>query len=837
MVIKIVNTSLFSLLNNMKKYSLNLILILVITNISLAQQPNFYTSSEIYLQLKKLKVLGSVLYIAAHPDDENNTLLPYLAKEKLYRTAYLSLTRGDGGQNLIGSEQGVELGLIRTQELLAARKIDGAEQYFTRAYEFGYSKTSEETLNFWDKEKVMSDVVWMIRKLQPDVIITRFPPDSRAGHGHHSASAIIANEAFFLAADSTKFTEHFKYGVKPYQAKRILWNTFNFGGSNTTSENQLKIDVSGFNSLIGKSYGEIGAEARTMHKSQGEGRPRRRGPLFEYFSHTSGVKASKDLFDDVDFSWNRINNSQEIEKLLSEIISNFNFEKPEKSVSKLIELYKKIEAIEPCIWKNQKLQELKNIIESCAGLFAEASTNQEYAVQGDSVKINFFINNRKEVNTILKRIQIEHFDSSFQNVFKLNQNLNLSKSLPINVNKEHTQPYWLKEKQEQSMFVVSNQQLIGEAENETAYQVKFTFNIDGYDFDFIKPVQYKYVDPVRGELYQPLQIFPVATVEIDDENKMILAKNEINGVVKYSTYKKELTLITNEYLKLSNANNNKVVFLNDNNFQELSFKISTESLSENSFNVIEEATKKTIDKTLHQIKYDHIPTLTYFTNATIKTHKLNIKIVGKKIGYIIGAGDKVPESLKQIGYDVEIITDKDLTANKLKQYQAIITGIRAYNVNEWLTTKNEILNEYIFNGGNLIVQYLKSNSIIGKKIQSGPFPFSISAQLRVTEENAVVNFALPNHVVLNSPNKITNSDFENWVQERSTYQIEKSDSNFEFPLLMNDKNEKQSNGSLAIAKYGKGNIAYLSLAMFRQLPTGNAGAYRLMANIIALPKN
>src|SRR3984885_9931352 len=216
-----------------------------------AQEPAALNSAEIFLRLKKLNTLGSVLYIAAHPDDENSRLIPYLANEKLYRTGYLSMTRGDGGQNLIGDEQGVELGLIRTQEMLAARRIDGAEQFFTRAFDFGFIKTTKEALKTWNKEKILSDVVWVIRKFQPDVLITRFPEDGRAGHGHHSASAVLAHEAFAAAADPTKFVEQFKYGVKPWQAKRLLWNGFNFGGLNTTSEDQMKIDVGGYNPIIG----------------------------------------------------------------------------------------------------------------------------------------------------------------------------------------------------------------------------------------------------------------------------------------------------------------------------------------------------------------------------------------------------------------------------------------------------------------------------------------------------------------------------------------------------------------------------------------------------------
>ena len=830
-----------SLKGNMKQVLFILFTIIAI-GIAKAQQPTINTSTDIYLQLKKLKVLGSVLYIAAHPDDENNTLLPYLAKEKMYRTAYLSLTRGDGGQNLIGSEQGVDLGLIRTQELLAARKIDGAEQYFSRAYEFGFSKTSNETLHIWDSIKVLSDVVWMIRKFQPDVIITRFPPDSRAGHGHHAASAILANEAFAIAADSTKFIEQFSYGVKPFKAKRILWNTYNFGSFNTTSESQLKIDIGGYNSWLGKSYGEIGAEARSMHKSQGEGRPRRRGQLLEYFSHTAGDTAKTDLFDGIDISWKKNPNGSKIEGVIDLIISRYNFEKPEASIPSLVQLYKGIQAIQPSNWRDKKLQEVQAIIEACSGLFVEATTSQEYVVQGDSLKASFFINNRKSVNASLKKIEMEGMDSVFSKPLLANENVSFTKSFYVPQDKPLTQPYWLQEPQEKGMFVVKNQQLIGNADSKPAYELNFTVNIEGVNFIIPKSIQYKYVDPVKGELYQPLQVFPIATVEVDDEEKMVINGKEIKGNIKVKAFKLN-TEFKARFTTLTKEGFHTEVF--DSSFissdkikmSEFEYKLYHKEFPYEFSTIANNKVKYIYDLSLHQIKYDHIPTITYFTNAKINTHKLDVKTVGNKIAYIVGAGDKVPEALQQLGYSVDVLNEKDVTANNLLQYQAIITGIRAYNLNEWLISKNEVMNEYIKNGGNLIIQYLRNNLVNGKKIQVGPYPFTLNAQSRVTEEDAVVNFTLPNHSVLNFPNKITAQDFDGWVQERSTYQAENLDANFETPLTMNDKNDKPSNGSLAIAKYGKGNIAYVSLAMFRQLPAGIAGAYRLMANIIALPRN
>lgn len=774
-------------------------------------------SNEIYLKLKKLNVLGSVLYIAAHPDDENNALLPYFAKEKMYRTAYLSLTRGDGGQNLIGSEQGVELGLIRTQELLAARRVDGSEQYFTRAYEFGFSKSAEEALKIWDHQKVLADAVWIIRQYQPDVIIARFPPDKRAGHGHHAASAIIAQEAFIAAADKTKFPEQFTYGVQPWQAKRILWNTFNFGGNNTTNENQLKIDIGVYNSLLGESYGEIGGEARTMHKSQGEGRPKRKGSISEYFAYVNGDSfATKYLMNGITINWQRLAGGSAIENQINRIIATYNFEKPELSVPLLVQVYKDLKKLPDGVWKRKKLEEIQQLIEDCAGLFIEATTNQEFVVQGDTLKATFFLNKRnrgdnaRDLGKIqLQSIALEGYDSTLARLMETNENISINKNIVVAANKKITQPYWLEYPKSEGMFDVRDQTLIGKAENDPSFQATFILNIDGEDFIVKRAVQFKTVDPVRGEVYQPVPVLPKEEVKFDKENYLSINHQPINyGIIHQ--YNGNASTTTKEQ---------SVKFINDKN-EERTVEL-----------------KEANGLSTQNIKYNHIPTITYFKPAKANVVAVNLKTKGKKIGYIIGAGDKVPEALVAMGYEIKYLLEKDITTANLKQFDAIITGIRAYNMNEYLSNKNDVINTYIKNGGNLIVQYLKSNTVGASKVKVGPYNFVVNAATRVTEENAAVKFLLPKHAVLNYPNKITSKDFEGWVQERSTYQAEQLDAHFETPLAMNDTGEKESNGSLAIAKYGKGNIAYVSLVMFRQLPAGIVGAYKLMANLIALPKN
>ncbi|MBL0144520.1 MAG: PIG-L family deacetylase [Chitinophagaceae bacterium] len=502
----------------MKNTFIGLLLIVNVFGFGFAQTPKSYTSSEILLNIKKINVLGSVLYIAAHPDDENTRLLGYLANEKMYRTGYLSLTRGDGGQNLIGDEQGIDLGLIRTQELLAARKIDGAEQFFTRAYDFGFSKSPEEALKVWGHDKILSDVVWVIRKFKPDVIITRFPTTGEGGHGHHTASAILAEEAFDAAADSTKFTEQLKY-VSTWQAKRLLWNTFNFGSTNTQNESQFKIDVGAYNPLLGKSYGEMAALSRSQHKSQGFGVPSQRGTSIEYFKTIKGEPPVRDLFDGVNTSWSRTAGSfvpqliEPINKLSWMISKDFSVINPEKSIPGLVKLYNDVDAIvKDENWKKQKLSQIKYCIEQCAGLFMEATTTTPYAVQGDSLKINFVINNRRGDSVLSADVKIEEEYLIFDQL-KKNENRTKTYTQYIQPNAKLTQPYWLVELMDKGSFNVSDQTLIGKAENDPL-GVDFSMMIEGKEFVFTKPVRYKYTDPVKGEIFQPVNVVPQVTLHL-----------------------------------------------------------------------------------------------------------------------------------------------------------------------------------------------------------------------------------------------------------------------------------------------------------------------------------
>ena len=814
----------------------------------IGQGPVSSNSADILQRLQKLKVLGSVLYVAAHPDDENTRLLAWLSKEKLYRTGYLSITRGDGGQNLIGEEQGVALGMIRTQELLSARRIDGAEQFFTRAFDFGFSKNTEEAFAIWNKEKVLADVVWVIRNFKPDVIITRFPEDSRAGHGHHSGSAVLAREAFTAAADSTRFPEQLTFGVGTWQAKRILWNTFNFGNTNTTAENQFRVDVGVYNPLLGKSFGEIAADSRSQHKSQGFGVPSSRGSAIEYFIPTGGEAPKNSLMDGIDTSWLRVTDAAGINQKIDQIISSYSYNHPEASVKPLTSLYHDLLQLKDSYWKAQKMKEVQVLIENCAGLFLEASSQQAYAVQGDSLRVNISAVNRSSTNVQLRQVTVDYLDTSMALPLLLNRNITFQRRLYIDQSREISQPYWIREKMEKGSFNVSEQKMIGKPENPPAFNAVFIVDIEGLTLHINRPVQYKHTDPVKGELFQPLPIVPPISVNTSP-GVLLFRRNQPSArsytltTTAYMDILPSKAVIHNRSSKAEEDIKDVDLALGKGLSKNFSLPVSNKQMKDMETDAITASVEYKNEQlsqanylAMASINYDHIPAIRYFYPDGVTILNLDIKTAGKKAGYIRGAGDKVPEALEQLGYEVTYLEETDMTDENLKKFDVIITGIRAYNIHEWLNSAYETLMNFVKAGGTMLVQY-NTNNFIGpvRSSRIGPYDFAIT-NARVTNEESEVEFLDKNNSLLNWPNKISNKDFDGWVQERGIYFADKWSKEFNPLLAMKDPGEKENrNGSLIMAEYGKGRFIYTGLVLFRQLPAAVPGAYRLFANLIANP--
>ncbi|MGI9542619.1 MAG: PIG-L family deacetylase [Cyclobacteriaceae bacterium] len=803
-----------------------------------AQAPKKPNAAEIQLAIKKLQTLGSVLYIAAHPDDENTRLIAYLANEKLMRTGYLSVTRGDGGQNLVGPEIREKLGLIRTQELLQARRTDGGEQFFTRANDFGYSKTADETFQIWDKEKILGDVVWVIRKFRPDFLITRFPPDHRARHGQHTASAVLAEEAFDAAGDPSRFSEQLKF-VKPWQPQALMFNTFWwFYGSQEAFDTTglLPVDVGAYNSLLGKSYTEIAALSSSMHKSQGFGRSGSRGSNLEYLDPVKGD--SDGFLDHSQFTWDSVPGGTVVQQLLQEAYDNFDAEEPAAIVPQLIEAYQAMEGLQEDHWKYIKQKDVKEVINACLGLFIEAVSEKPTATPGTRVGVKIETVNRS--NTKVKFLSYDNVWTDPKSVSKqLNNNARHLEETYIDIpqNAHYSQPYWLQSPGSLGMFAIPDQHHVGKPENGQAVTLDVLMEIEGVTFGFNIPLIYKKTDPVKGEIYEPLHITPPVFLNFGHEVLMFAnaTPKALSVVIKAGkdSISGDVTLSLPDGWK-SEPEDIGFTLLQQGAEQTATFNIyAPEKPGEGNIEAVAHIDGRSYDYGLVDISYDHIPRQRIFPQARLKVVKLDIEKKGEQVGYIMGAGDAIPESLRQIDYQVDILDEENLSQQELQSYDAIILGVRALNTIDRLKYEMPKLLEYVKMGGNLIVQYNTSSRLVTDNF--APYPIKVSRD-RVAVEEAPVAILEPEHPLLNAPNKITQDDFKGWVQERGLYFPNEWDAKYTALLSSQDPGEDPKNGGLLVAKYGKGHYIYTGYSWFRELPAGVPGAYRIFANLISAGK-
>ena len=805
-----------------------------------AQDSRLYSASEIQQGLDKLNVLGSVLYVAAHPDDENTQIISYFSNEGNFRTAYLSATRGDGGQNLIGPEIQEELGLIRTQELLGARRIDGGEQFFSRASDFGYSKHPDETFEKWDKERILSDFVWVFRKFRPDVIITRFSTEPGITHGHHTASAILAQEAFKLSGNPNAFPDQLKY-VDPWQPAKIFWNTswWFFRGKDESLDTTglSKIDVGGYNPLLGKSYTEISAKSRSMHKSQGFGASGSRGSEFEYLVRIDTVGTGKSIFNGINTSWSRVEGGEKVSLFIREAIANYDPGQPYEIIEELLLARKELLKLPDQFWKEIKLQEISDLIMAASGTYIEFNSNEESYVAGDSILISAELINRSPVRLSMTSLDFSLWDKSylFNLVLRDNQvnRLNFQMRLPEDIS--ISQPYWLVEDRSLGMFNVSDQKLIGEPEDGPQISCRVTLKIGEEFIDYVLPVTYKETDPVEGEVYKPVQITPPVMIN-SSKDVMVFADNEHKDVaIRVTAGKKNIE--GDLYLELPDGwrtfpERHTYKLLDKGEERNYTFSIyPSDNAEQYEIQVKASLNGHMYDRGRNVIDYAHIPKQTTYPVSNIKVSRLDIRKSGSEIGYIDGAGDNIPQCLRLLGYRVTKLEKEDVNINKLSQFDAIILGIRAFNTVDWLSYKNEILFDYVQRGGTVVVQYTTTRQLITQDI--APFPLRLSRN-RVTVEGSPVKVLKPKHPVLNSPNKIVPEDFEGWIQERGLYFADDWSDELDPIFQMNDPGENPLEGGLLVGKYGKGYYVYTGLSFFRELPAGVPGAYRLFTNLISL---
>ncbi|MAD98148.1 MAG: LmbE family protein [Flavobacteriaceae bacterium] len=835
----------------MRKIALVLFVTLCYSVHSFGQKPKKLTSNQIYEKIQKLNFLGTALYIAAHPDDENTRLIAYLANQVKARTGYLSLTRGDGGQNLIGPEIRELLGVIRTQELLAARGVDGGEQLFTRANDFGYSKHPDETLEIWDEKQVLSDVVWAIRNFKPDIIINRFNHRTPGTtHGHHTASAMLSVEAFDLVGDATKFKDQLKQ-TETWQPKRLFFNTSwwfygsqqNFEKATKGNPNFLSFDVGVYYPLKGLSNNELASIASSQHLCQGFGRLTTRGSQTEYVELLKGqpMKDQSDLFSGINTTWNRIEGGGEIGDILYEVEDNFDFVNPSKHLPALIEAYKKIEMLGDAHWRDLKLKQIREVIEACAGLYLEVSASASTTTTNAEIDLNIeALNRNSDASVFLQSITFEaekRLTWVQELQLKSNQKQNLKKTISVG-NLGTTDPYWLRNEWSLGMYKVDDRQMIGKPETPRAIRAIFNLIIDEVEVSIPKDVIYRYSRRDKGELYEPLEILPKVTTSLK-EKVMIFSGDEAKNIkvgVRAGTSKVSGTLALQVPAgwKVAPA---RLDFSIDQKGEEQIFEfevVPPKNQSEGYLKAVATVGGEFYAKELVEINYEHIPKQSVLLPSKSKIVRLDIQKAGNYIGYIKGAGDAIPESLTQIGYTVVPLNVDEINAENLAKFDAVVLGIRAYNTVPQLKYKQKFLLDYVKNGGNMIVQYNTSGRRGGVDVMA-PYQLSLSRD-RVTDEYAKVNVLAKDHSVMNFPNKIEAKDFEGWVQERGLYFPNQWGAEFTPILSMNDKGESPKKGSLLVAKYGKGNYIYTGLSFFRELPAGVPGAYKLFANILSIGK-
>ncbi|WKK66844.1 PIG-L family deacetylase [Lutimonas zeaxanthinifaciens] len=826
---------------------LTLFVVAVFTFLSaFSQAPRKPGSSEIYEDIKKLNFLGSVLYLAAHPDDENTRLISYFANNVHARTAYLSITRGDGGQNLIGPEIRELLGVIRTNELLKARQTDGGEQFFTRANDFGYSKHPDETLRLWNKEEVLKDVVKVIREFQPDLIINRFDAESAGRtHGHHTSSAILSLEAFDLAAD----TNYESYGLNAWKTQRVFFNThWWFYGSREKFEEVDKSEMIAFDTgvyypTLGLSNSEISSLSRSMHKSQGFGSTGTRGEEMEYIELLKGQIPvdRQNVFEGVDTSWSRVKGGEEIKVLLQKVQNEYDFSDPSKSIPDLIKAYEMIGSLEDSHWKTQKLPQIKDLIAACSGLYLEAVASQEYATKNQIVNLELEAVNRSSQPMILRSVTLLPQDNKVDLKIDLKNNMSYERQIEISIgdNAELTSPYWLEERGGLGMYEVKDTINIGRPLAFRSHQVVFQLEIEGVAIDYTRPVVFKYNDPVKGEVYQPFEILPDLVSGI--ASKVIIfsdgAAKEIPVLLKSfrDDVKGTVELEAPEGWEVSPQ---KKEFKIEKKGEDLTLNFTVRPSSEQSQGFIKPVISvngKKFTKSLVEINYDHIPKQSVLLPSESKVVRLNILKKGQLIGYVKGAGDEVPKYLKQIGYSITEISPEQISERSLDKFDAVIMGIRAYNTVPELEAKQKHILDYVKNGGNLIVQYNTSHNLVVKE-NLAPYSLTLSRD-RITDETAEVTFLNKGHEVLNYPNTIKKEDFDGWVQERGLYFPNQWSEEFTPVLSFKENGDDAMNGSLLVAKYGKGHYIYTGLSFFRELPAGVPGAYKLFANMISVGKN
>jgi LmbE family N-acetylglucosaminyl deacetylase len=787
--------------------------------------------------LHNFRQLGSVLYVAAHPDDEDTQLIAWLARGRGARTAYLSLTRGDGGQNLIGAELGEALGVLRTQELLAARRIDRAEQFFTRARDFGFSKDYSETLAIWDHRQVLADTVRVIRTFRPDVIITAFSTTPGGTHGHHTASAMLTVEAFGLAGDPDAFPGQLDE-LEVWQPTRVLHGVrFRRGGA----EPSLQVDIGGYNTLLGQSYGEISARSRSMHSTQGFGAISSRGATTRSFAMLAGEPATRDILDDVATDWGRISDGGEIDALAAAVEQAFDPRDPSASVPALLEIRRRLNHLQASQPNQALLQykraQLDQILRGCLGLYLETTVTAAEVVPGEALSLTHTAIARGKVP--VRWVGVRHLLTDAEVAagidLPFNQPESLSASAVLPADTPLSQPYWLRQPGTTGMFVTDDPAWGIQPDNAPVFAVEQIFEVGGERLVFADEPVEVIRDPARGELRHRLRAIAPAALGFADSVELFApgATREIVLEVRAARpgVAGALRLETPAGWTVAPAAR-RFELANPQDTAKLNFSVTAPARSGVAdFGAVATVGAAQYHSRRIDLRYAHLPGQLLQPPARLRALSLELSIRGRSVGYLPGAGDEVAEGIERLGYAVTRLTGADMTAQRLREFDAVVLGVRAFNTREDLPGQLPALMDYVENGGTLLVQYNTQNNLLADL--NAAMGVAISRD-RVTDENARVRLLAPDHPALAEPNRIGAADFDGWVQERGLYFPNRWDEGFTPLLACHDAGESEKSGALLVARRGQGHVVYASLSFFRQLPEGVPGAYRLLANLLSL---
>lgn len=799
-----------------------------------AQDYELRSTTEVYKDLKKLHRGLRVLYVAAHPDDENTRLIAWLENSQHIETAYLSLTRGQGGQNLIGDEKGDGLGVIRTYELLEARKLDGGQQFFTRAVDFGYSKSATESFAKWGKEEVLADVVYVIRKFRPHVIITRFPPSRYAGHGHHEASAILAAEAFEMAGNKEAFPEQLDR-VQPWSPEAMYFNSSSWWRKELEekteeelkAEKMLRVNIGEFDPLTGMGINEIASLARSKHRCQAFGTNRDRGERFEYLELLKG-EWSDDLFDPLQGIWSR---SPEHKAAVQQVIDGYDFTDPSANLKalqtnvgpKLAQRSMWAET-QDIAWVNQVVNRLKLDMMSVR---VEAYAGQDPVVINASYPVDLEVFNGGAASVTV-RFDHPSIDTSVTVEAGKRFNWTATFSAPGAV----STPYWLREAHEE-LYVLQDKAHLGLAELGDEH-ISFTVKAAGEVVNGITTLHRRWKDRSVGEIEQPMVFVPQLTLTPSVKSLVVPVGKEVSFMLEMEAHQ-ALKTVQPGFVSVPGWDIEIVDYKNQPQASGQRSMAQVKVKPGKDAKPAELQLAATIpgskaDQMVTHINYDHIPNKVIHESATVRLVPLDLNAPGGKILYVPGSGDEVDEALELIGYEVDRRPLTGITLDELKQYKAVVTGIRAYNRNENLKVYQPLLMEYVEQGGNMVVMYNTTYDLSIENI--GPYPLTLSRE-RVTEEGAEAKLLEKKNAVFNTPNKITATDFEGWVQERGLYFAGAWDEKYTPLIAWRDTGEeKDANGGLLVADHGSGHYFYTGISFFRELPAGVPGAYRLFVNMI-----